>query len=94
MNRLLPAPQSGIDETKESKIDGQTECHFDMNECSFLDHTVGYGQIHPMMLRLQQCINLNSDTEREMYKHSSDLQYIIENLFFTMLKLEFHSQKQ
>ena len=47
MNRLLPAPQSGIDETKESKIDGQTECHFDVNECSFLDHIVGGSQIHP-----------------------------------------------
>ena len=47
MNRLLPAPQSGIDETKESKIDGQTECFFDMNEYSFLDHIVGDGQIHP-----------------------------------------------
>ena len=23
-----------------------TECYFDMNECSFLDHTVGDGQIH------------------------------------------------
>ena len=46
MNRLLPAPQSGIDETKERKIDGQTECLFDMNECSFLDHRVGDGQIH------------------------------------------------
>ena len=47
MNRLLPAFQSCIDETKESKIDGQTECHFNMNECSFLDHTIGDGQIHP-----------------------------------------------
>ena len=47
MNRILPAPQSGIDETKESKIDDQTESLFDMNECSFLDHVVGDGQIHP-----------------------------------------------
>ena len=47
MNILLPAPQNGIDETKESKIDGQTVCHFDMNECSFLDHIVGDSQIHP-----------------------------------------------
>ena len=47
MNRILPAPQSGIDKTKESKIDDQTESLFDMNECSFLDHVVGDGQIHP-----------------------------------------------
>ena len=79
---------------RKARLMAKLSVNFDKNECSFLDHTVGYGQFTQMMLRLQQCINLNSDKEREMYKYSSDLQYIIENFFFTMLKLEFPSQKQ
>ena len=69
-----------------------SKCHFSMNECQFLDDAVGDGQIHPEDAKVAVVHQFRQPNRRKKYEHSWNWQDILENLFLTLLKLQFHSQ--